>query len=1787
MKSFYFLLLWFCTIISAAAQQVADHTIYLRSGSVIPTENISTKGLKSMRKAVEADPGAGRMVLIQFDELPDSDTRAELARVGVVLLDYVPNRAFTALLKDGVPLQALKNGKARALVDLLPEQKIDPDLFKKYSANLASSGRVSVWVNYVASLSKEEFSAQMAQMGFAAVRTPFEEASVMELDIPYSDLLKLADMPVVKYVQGVPSADKPINDKSVVNSRANVLQSKVGLRRDLQGKGVVVGVGDNADPFQHVDLTGRIINHAGISGGIHGVHVMGTLAGAGIMNERYKGYAPKATVVAQYFSKILAYASTYVADYGMVITNNSYGSDVSDCTTFGKYDLYSSILDQQAFDIPTLQHVFASGNSGYVTCSPYPAGFGNVLGGYQASKNVLTVGNSTAQGVVNSGSSRGPVSDGRLKPEIMAQGTSVMSTVPVNNYQNSTGTSMATPGVSGGLALLYERYRQLYAGQNPKNGLMKALLCNGATDMGNAGPDFKYGFGWMNLLASLRMLEGTRFYNDSLAQGNTRQITVQVPAGSAHLKVMLYWNDPAASVLSAQALVNDLDLTVTTPSGQVRRPLILSTSPAEVNNLAVEGVDHLNNVEQVVIDAPEAGSYTLTIAGTNIAQNPRQPFFVVYDMVPTATTLTYPIGGERLVGGETIKISWDSFGNPTSTYQVQYSTDNGASWLPIGDANLAPATRQLDWAIPVLSSDIVKVRVIQNLTGAVSASEAFTVLGVPVVSLSAAQTEGYFGIEWTPVAGATDYEVMILKGDEMVSKATVATNSYIIAGLSKDTTYYATVRARLNGHAGKRALAVSRLPDDGTSVGSASDHDLMVEDIVLPTGSGRAFTSSALGASQQLTVRIKNLDDDASVNPFFLNYSVNDNIIYSESVNYSIPAGGNYDHTFPVNFNYSATGNYVVKIILTHTGDPVTSNNILTKTFRQLSNDPLTLPFLDNFESLSTFTYLKEQVGLGAGSRYDFQSDLGVGRVRSYVGEGYAASGTKALTLDASQYTASGVTNYLIGTYNLANYSISNTDLRLNFKYKNHGQESNSANKVWIRGNDQAEWIEVFDLFANQNKAEEGYQLAAGIEVSRLLIENSQALTSSFQVRWGQWGQNIAADWNSADGYTFDDVNLYTVTDDIQLANILTPAVNSCSYSANESIKIQVRNSDSNEALLVPVTLWVDGGPGVTEYISSIPPRSNMEYTFAATANLSAPGAHTLRVRVDYATDSYADNNEKTETFYHAPLVTAFPYLQDFEAGNGHFFTDGRNSSWAYGTPTSGKIVGAASGQKAWKTNLNGNHNDDELSYLYSPCFSIGGLSVPMLSFSLALDLEECDPDPCDIAYVEYSGDGGAWTRLGEQGQGTNWYNNAYGGNPAWSAADYTRWHVASIPLPTGYSTLRIRFVLLSDPFVQNEGIALDDIHVYDHLGAIYAGASMASASSQTVGPGSEWVHFKSNNQLVASVLAGSQALGITNVQAYINGGAVRNANGQYYLDRNVTIKPQSLSLSDSVTLRLYFLDSEVESILTATNCVGCDAVTSAYRLGVSKYSDVNQSMEDGDIANNMNSTWSFIANATKVPYDQGYYAEFKVKDFSEFWLSKGLIGDSTPLPVRLVHFNAHKDAELPSVSLVWSTAEEQDFDHFEVELALGDRALKGGDFEMVGSVNSGGSPLGGNYKWDFAAQDLSETHYFRLKMVDRDGSFAYSGVRSVLFDGSNASWIYPNPVAERVRLKYEAAAGSDVVVRLMDQSGKVLKTDRWKAEGGKGTWDAPLDRSQYAAGLYLLELTNEGSRKVYKFVKK
>jgi hypothetical protein len=1776
-----------CTLLllsSIAFGQGNSNTIFLRNRTIIPAENIRQGYMDSLNARLVRSNNKG-LVLIQFNKLPSENQRKDLMSTGVELLEFLSGNAYTATINGNLNASALSRVKTRSVMELAPELKMSAPLAKGQIAPWAvkAVGTVDVWASFPKSFSISEVLPALKAKNIELLSLTYQSYRIVSLRIAVNRLKELAALPFIDYVQAAPPEDQPLNYNDRTASRANVLNASIADGgRGLNGEGIVVGIGDNADIRSHIDFSGRVINRAAVPAAAHGIHVSGTLGGAGIINELYRGYAPRVTIVSQAFAGILANAGTYIKDYGMVITNNSYG-DIIECDYNGSYDLTSRILDQMAFTYPNLENVFAAGNSGASSCLPYTTGYRTVLGGYQSAKNVLTVGATDDSGTIASFSSRGPVRDGRTKPDIVSMGQRVISTWANNIYSNNNGTSMAAPGASGALALLYQRYRQLNNGADPKNGLMKALLCNGAVDRGNAGPDYQYGFGWINVLRSMEMLEASHYITSNSIAGTTNLHTITIPANTAQLKVMLYWNDPAASLMSRQTLVNDLDLQVLDASAATQLPKLLDSTIANVGNVASNGADHINNIEQVVIDHPSAGNYTIKVIPTAITQNPSQEYFLVYDPIPVQLKLTAPAGGQGLVPGEPTKISWEAYGYSSGAVTLEFSADNGISWNTIA-TGININRFFYTWTVPNLPTNKGVVRLTKEGSGESSITNSFVVMALPVVSLAPVQCEDYINLSWTAVAGATEYEVMKLQGDEMKSVAFTNSTFYSFNGLSRDSTYWVTVRPLINGKAGRRGLAISRKPDSGTCSGNISDNDLKLDAIIGPV-TGRKFTASELTSATFITIRIKNLDD-APQTGFEAKYSINGNPWVSENISATINGNDTYTYTFHTTADLSLPSTYSIETVVRNlAGDPASKNDTAIAIVKQLDNEPIDLlhSFTDDLESASSREYLDTTYGFDGADRYDFLPGTVVGRARTYLNSGIAYSGSKAVTIDADKVYTSGSKNYWLGTFNLGAYDTLSSDIRLDFQYLNHDQFLSSDNGVWIRGSEADPWIEAYKL-DDQNAAGQ-YTKTSSIELADLLSASGQNFSKSFQVRWGQFGQLPATDRMFANGFTFDDIRLYKVFNDMQMKSIDAPFSSSCGLTNTTPITISVRNSATIAMVNVPVKYRVNAGPWVTEVISSIGAKEILHYTFAGSADLSAFQSYSIQAVVDLDNDSFKDNDTATYVVRNAPVISTFPYLQNFENSDGNWFAGGTNSSWEYGTPISNKINRAASGAKAWKTRLLGNYNDNEYSYLYSPCIDVTGLTKPSLSFSVAMDIEDCGANICDAAWVEYSEDGISWYKLGVIGNTTNWYNQATA--HMWSTQTAFKWHVATAPLPTGINRLRLRFVMNSDPGVTREGLAIDDIHIYDNTSGIYDGQTLAAPVVSNVS-GNNWIDFKAGGKLIASVLPSGQDLGNTATQVFISNGKARNFNNQYYHNRNITIKPANRILNDSATIRFYFLDSEADSLINATGCSTCVVPLSAYELGVSSYSDKDTSFENGSVADDQQGTWNFIpANKLAlVPFDKGYYAEYKVKGFSEFWLNQGGFDKTTPLPVKMMDFKVQKGAGT-DVLLNWIVGSESEVSKYVIEVARGEAQMQSGQFEAIGTVESQGNIFQQRtYNFKDEEPGKSGIQYYRIKITNADGSYFYSSIRSVTFDQAVLWQVYPNPSKGIFQLIYQVNSGELFDASVFDSKGRLVYSTKISGTGYIQKFSLDLTSPAFAKGIYLLSVKWNNKNQSFKLNK-
>jgi hypothetical protein len=137
----------------------------------------------------------------------------------------------------------------------------------------------------------------------------------------------------------------------------------------------------------------------------------------------------------------------------------------------------AQLADFQIKNNTSLMHVFSAGNTGNEDCG-YGAGqgWGNITGGVKMGKNVLTVANVNNQDKLSSTSSRGPANDGRIKPDISANGDAQFSTQPNNTYAAANGSSAAAPGVAGVLAQLYDAFEDGHPNTFPNSALIKSIV---------------------------------------------------------------------------------------------------------------------------------------------------------------------------------------------------------------------------------------------------------------------------------------------------------------------------------------------------------------------------------------------------------------------------------------------------------------------------------------------------------------------------------------------------------------------------------------------------------------------------------------------------------------------------------------------------------------------------------------------------------------------------------------------------------------------------------------------------------------------------------------------------------------------------------------------------------------------------------------------------------------------------------------------------------------------------------------------------------------------------------------------------------------------------------------------------------------------------------------------------------------------------------------------------------------------------------------------------------------
>lgn len=675
------LMLFLCLGFGLWAQEpirFGDREVYLEA-------NVRSAKRGQKRSSLELGVPSGARLNVLVQAGAEGCNWASLKEKGIVLGDYLGNNAYYATIAPGSSPSDFVGTGLRTVQPIRGEWKLMNSILQKDAPSWGKEGellKVSLtWFSTV----DWEFVKKELEAKRIAYRSPSEIFRNVELTASYDALLALSEQEFVAHVRWTkpPMVVENFEGRHVAGGTFLAVDSRLG-GRGLTGKGIRIGIWDG-NVAEHVDYGKRVhrkeFELSVLNSGAHGMHTTGTILGGGMRNQTYRGVAPEAEIWTYNFNVqsngLEAEEEMYMAALNehITLTSNSYGMDMRSLCRRQSILNYSYLgqpnLDLLAYYIPTLTHVFSAGNS-QGACGwrfSHVSNYG---------KNIISVAAVKHDESITNFSSFGPTLDGRMFPIISSLGESVWSTTDHQSYYQMSGTSMSCPNVTGHLALLTQRFKQLNGGAIPYNYFLKALIANTARDAGNQGPDYKYGFGILDAVAAVTAMENNWYKLDKrnrLASG-VKEFTIDVPEDVQELRVTICWNDPVANkeyATGENPMVNNLNLRVSA-NGTTHLPLTLDWK--KPNQLAVEKVNDADNIEQVVWKTPAPGKYTISVDGS-VNQGENQEYAVVWYFDYKKPEIVAPIAGEVYVPGTDM---WIRTRNMKAPLKVELSLDGGKTF---------------------------------------------------------------------------------------------------------------------------------------------------------------------------------------------------------------------------------------------------------------------------------------------------------------------------------------------------------------------------------------------------------------------------------------------------------------------------------------------------------------------------------------------------------------------------------------------------------------------------------------------------------------------------------------------------------------------------------------------------------------------------------------------------------------------------------------------------------------------------------------------------------------------------------------------------------------------------------------------------------------------------------------------------------------------------------------------------------------------------------------------------
>lgn len=577
--------------------------------------------------------------------------REDVVHAGADVFGYLPENALLIDCGQDALHVLAKDVRFRAVREFLPSYKIASPLREMLKENFET---VQVSVLPVSVAYMETVREIVSDCGGQILADATDGHGVVRAVVSPESVVRLSESGEVHWIEPF-CRPKLLNNVAVKSELMNVVP--VWNAHGLTGAGQIVTISDSGIDTGNIDtlmddFQGQVCEFRKTDSNClfedrfgHGTHTAGSIAGNGALSlGDIKGVA--------YGARLFVWCSAdsegdiYTPSISTLFTGNreEYPSFIHSASWGDSYYQYSSFgreVDEFLWNYPEYLGVFAAGNDRNTGTVSDPATAKNVLsvGATESYRPYHATKGNTADNpsAIASFSSKGPTPDGRIKPDLCAPGSMILSTrtsqIPISksvgqgnyeenhNYNYNSGTSMATPLVSGCAALVRQWLveRRGFTNELPSGALIKAILTGGAHDMftdsgascGGKAPNGYQGWGRVDLEKSLFPSNRVVKLFDRIPFEDGKTFTCDVSiTNSLPLDVQLVWFDYPGDPAAAKILVNDLDLIVSNKT---------TSAVWYGNDKNSAGIsDSLNNVESVRIDAPQVSEYTISVIGKNV-----------------------------------------------------------------------------------------------------------------------------------------------------------------------------------------------------------------------------------------------------------------------------------------------------------------------------------------------------------------------------------------------------------------------------------------------------------------------------------------------------------------------------------------------------------------------------------------------------------------------------------------------------------------------------------------------------------------------------------------------------------------------------------------------------------------------------------------------------------------------------------------------------------------------------------------------------------------------------------------------------------------------------------------------------------------------------------------------------------------------------------------------------------------------------------------------------------------